>query len=158
MQTESAVSSITVPDAIGAPITPYPDTKQIQSKSLTAFVTRDELVARNAWYIVVNDKEARSTIEAIYVAETDDISPLNVSDSAWRKVSSPYVLLYQNRSKHIHIHVVYSNKTYSYITLQPVENFTSISFASRILISIVVLLALLHHYRGTIKLFIRKKN
>jgi hypothetical protein len=153
----NVATSIIVPDAVGLGKSPYLDIKQIQSTTLATFITRNELVARNAWYLIVNDTSARSSVSDIFVAETNDISILSVAEASWRKVDSPYVLLYQNRSKYIHIKVVYSNKTYALVTLPPVENFQRISTTSRILVSIVVLIALLHHYRDKLYFFIRKK-
>lgn len=119
---------------------------EVVSKTLTAEVTRDVLVNRNAWYLVINEREQKSPIAKIYVAETNDYTAELVNEKNWRETSVPYVLLYQDRTKYIHTKVMYANNTYALVTVPPVENSHSISVLSRILISIIIVLSLVSVY------------
>ena len=58
----------------------------------------------------------------------------------------PYVLLFQDRTKYIHVKVVYSDHTYTLRTLPPVENSQSIPSMSRILLGIALLLLCVYFY------------
>lgn len=119
---------------------------RIKSPTLTAAITRDSLISNNAWYLFINESKPVSGIESVYVAETDDYNGEIVEPSSWRKVTMPYVLLYQDRSKFVNVKIVYANRTYTTITLPPVENSNSISLISRILVSIVIVLCVIYAY------------
>ncbi len=146
LKTTSSIKSITVPDQVGDLTIPIRVPVEIQDNSLTAFITRDQLVNNNAWYLVINEDESKSAIESIYVAETDDRVADAVSQSMWRKAANQYILRYQNRTKYIHIKVIYSDNTYALTTLPPVENSHRIPVASRILIGVAIALLVLYFY------------
>jgi hypothetical protein len=142
----SVLKDITVPQLNQAiPKDELPPTS-VTSPTLTAVITRDELVNRNAWYLLINDPEPKSSIAQIYVAETDDYNGELVEEGSWRAAKNPYVLLYQNRTKYVHAKIVYSNRTYTIKTLPPVENSPQTIPMSRILVSIVIALSLCYLY------------
>lgn len=120
--------------------------KEVESPTLSAFISHDQLINNNAWYLMVNEREQKSSIEKIYVAETDEYLALLVDEYAWHQEKMPYVLRFQQRTKYVHVKVVYSNNTYSLRTLLPVENSQSIPLASRILLSIALALLVLYVY------------
>lgn len=148
----SVIQDIRVPELTGPVVSSSNVLREITSKTLTAFITRDQLVNRNAWYLVVNDQEEKSPISQVYVVENDSYSASLVNDRRWRAVTTPYVLFYQDRTKYIHVKVLYANNTYALLTLPPVENSKSISGLSRILVSVIIVLSLLYFYGK--KLFI----
>lgn len=120
--------------------------RQVESPTLTTFITRDILINNNAWYLVSNEREQKSSQEKIYIVETDTSNPLLVDDYSWKSVTLPYVIIFQDRTKYIHVKVLYSNGTYALRTLPPVENSRNIPLASRILGGIAVALLLLYIY------------
>jgi hypothetical protein len=140
LKTQSAIQAINVPDLIGSSVTTLSPMVEITSPTLSAIITRNPLINSNAWYLLVNEREQKSAIENIYVAETSDWTGEQVSDSAWRKSGNPYILLYQNRTKYINIKVVYADNTYTLKTIPPVENSGTISERSRILVSVALAL------------------
>lgn len=155
----SLTKLITVPDLIP----PQGDSTSklplyITSPTLSAFITRDLLVNNNAWYLMINESEAVSSIQKIFVAETNDYEADSVSDDAWRTAKNPYVLLYQNRTKNVHIKIIYSNHTYTTFTIHAVENFNSISYLSRILISIVIVVLFIYLYGKNVLIFFKNKQ
>ncbi len=126
------------------------------SPTLNAFITRNELINRNAWYVVVNERESLSSIDSIFVSESEKYNAEQVEDKEWRHVKMPYVLLYQDRTKYVHIKIVYSDQTYTLRTLPPVENSQSISPLSRILVSVLALLFVIYFYGKTALSFFKK--
>ena len=116
------------------------------SPTLVVSVLQSDLINNGAWYLDVHETEQVSSIDSIYVAEDDTYDALSVSEGEWGQVTMPYILLYQDRTKYVHVKVVYSDGTYAIKTLTPVENSKSISSLSRILISVLVILSLLYLY------------
>jgi hypothetical protein len=144
-----AVKTIEIPEIIKKNSNgqiPFSLEKEITSTAIDAFITQDVLVNNGSWYLVVHEDEGKSSIARIAVAETDTYSSADVRDVLWRSVTIPYVLLHQNRDKYIHIKVTYNNGTYSLSTIPPVENSQHISYISRILIGIAIVL--LFHFYG----------
>jgi hypothetical protein len=153
----SAVKLVSVPELLPVTKIVSRDPVGVNKKSLSARITRDPLVNNNAWYLIVEDRDSKYAIEDLYVAETNDYSADTVSASAWHSTKNPYVLFFQNRSKNVHVKFVYSNNTYALMTVPAVENFTSISNISRILVSIIVILSLMYMYgKKTFILFSKK--
>lgn len=144
--TVSTVKTIENPALLAAYLTPKKDMKEVESPTLSAFIARDTLINNNAWYLMVNEREQKSSIEKIYIAETDQYHASLVEEYTWRKEVVPYVLRNQQRTKYVHVKVVYSNNTYSLKTLAPVENSQSIPRASRILLSVALALLVLYVY------------
>ena len=142
------VKSIVVPDLVGKSLmlSGIPLGKEVKNGDLDIFVTKDELVDHGAWYLVVHDSKGRSVIEKLLVAETGDYSAGTVDATVWRSVEIPYVLLHQDRSKYIHVKTMYRDGTYSLSTIAPVENSSSISHISRILVGIAFALFLFYLY------------
>lgn len=153
----STIKTIHVPDLTVPPSASQKAVTQVTSPTLSALVTRDESINNNAWYLVINEREQKSAIAAIYVAETNDTNAFVVDSMRWRLAKSPFPLFYQDRSKYIHIKVVYSNNTYTTMTLQPVENYTRISLRSRILISILIMFLVMYFYGSKHLTTFRKK-
>jgi hypothetical protein len=145
IKTESVIRQIAVPHLTGV----APDISRIsrEVKSTdSSFITRDPLVNNNAWYLVTNDTQAKSAIDTIYVAETDDWDAHLVDERMWKKAANEYVLSFQKRTKYVHIKIVYTDGTYTLTTLPPVENSTSIPYTSRILGGVAFALLLLYLY------------
>lgn len=156
---ESAVKMITVPQLLplagGEKNTILTRAKK---QTLSTFITRDPLVNNNAWYLVIDDQGAPSAISSMYVAETNDYDAEAVAESDWRVIKNPYVLLYQDRTKNIHVKVMYADHTYTTNTIHAVENFTSISYISRILVGVAIVLFLLYIYGKDLLISDKKKH
>lgn len=134
---------IVVPDLISNAILPSKVIKEVTPTSLSVSIERSDLIYRNAWYIAVHDSEPKSAVEDIFIIETSDALTFSVDDKRWKKISSPHILFYQDRSKFIHVKVVYSNGAYAFKTVAPVENLQLTNAISRIL-SGVLFLSLLY--------------
>ena len=155
----SIFKAISVPDLDDSRTQSLPPSVWIlKKKTLDAFVTRDPLVNNNAWYLVVNEREQKSSIKNIYVAENYTYGPELVEDKYWRRVSVPFVLFAQDRSKYVHVKVEYSNNTHTLLSISPVENSESFAVTSRILVSIVVVLSLLYIYAYYLYRILKKKE
>ena len=129
---------------------------RVKSATLSALITHDPLVEHNAWYALVHDTSERATIAKMFVAETNDYNGELVSDSAWRVAKNPYVLLYQDRSKFVNIKIIYSDNTYTTLTLPPVENSSPIFYMSRILVSVIIVLFVVYLYAQSTFAFFKK--
>jgi hypothetical protein len=127
-----------------APETPVREEKRVRSDSLAAFSTKNDLVANGAWTLVFGEDETRRSVDHYEVAESDEYYPDSVGAREWHRASSPYVLLHQKRDVFAHVKAVYSDDTYATLTLPPVENIATNSYASSILILIALSLVLLY--------------
>jgi hypothetical protein len=153
----SAIRYVSVPTLIGTQSPFSSSLVRTESKTLQATISRDILIDNNAWYVMVHDSHEKSAIESMYVAETNDYNGELVSESAWRSAKNPYVLLYQERNKFVHVKIVYADKTYTTLTLPPVENSQHISQLSRILVSIIIVLFVLYTYGKSSFTFFKKR-
>ncbi len=142
----SVARSIVVPSLTGVVLESPSSPLRVRGTTIEAFVTKDPLVANNAWYLVVNEVSGASPVARLFVAETDDYNGELVSDNMWHTARSPYVLFYQDRSKHVHVKALYADNTYTTVTIPPVDNSQSVSIISRILISVALMLFLLYAY------------
>lgn len=156
LQVSNVIESITVPVLHDAVPGAEKVAMRVKSATLSALVTHDPLVEHNAWYVLVHDTSERATIAKMFVAETNDYNGELVPDSAWRVVKNPYVLLYQDRSKFVNIKIIYSDNTYTTLTLPPVENSSPISYMSRILVSIIIVLFVVYLYAQSTFAFFKK--
>lgn len=146
IKTETALRQITVPSLAGVALDLSRTPLEVKSTTATSFVTRDPLVNNNAWYLVTHDDQNRSAVDTVYVAETDDWNAHLVDERLWKKATNQYILSYQQRTKYIHIKILYSDSTYTLTTLPPVENSTGIPLTSRILGGVAALLLVLYLY------------
>ena len=153
----SVVHLIKVPELLKETTSIKKDFVRVNDSTLSAIITRDPLINTNAWYLLVNETDSRGALEKMLVAETDDYNAEMVAESKWREAKNPYILLYQDRSKNVHVKMVYSNKTYTTKTLHAVENYTNFSFISRILVSIGIVVFLLYLYGKNHLILFRKK-
>ncbi len=158
IKTESAIRQITVPFLSGAITSAAHVPVEIKSSSPPSFITRDPLVNNNAWYLVTNDEQGKSAINTIYVAETDDWNAHLVGERQWKKATNQYILAYQQRTKYVHIKIIYSDSTYTLTTLPPVENSTTIPLASRILGGVAALLLVFYLYAKYFYIPLSKKQ
>lgn len=135
-------------------------TRKIPSTSIVTLFSQSSFVGNNAVHLVVYDREPKSSIKEILVAEKDtgDIEDLKESD--FRRVTSPYVLRYQDRSKYVHIKIIYSDNTYTTKVLQPVENSKSSPITSNILLGtgILSMASVIYLYVKRKQLFTKKKS
>lgn len=151
------VKAIEVPTLSPKVTSPIHEMIRVENNSLNAFVTRSELINRNAWYVQVDETESVGSLQKVIIAESENYNPDTVRVGDWREVKLPYVLLFQDRTKYIHVKLIYSNNTYALRTIPPVENSKSISTLSRILISVIALFALALFYGNNLIQSIRKK-
>lgn len=148
---------ITVPSLSGSPYAGQSDLKFVGSDTVNMEVISDSLVHAGNPYMYISDENPSHAIEYIQIVETSEYSPKRVSSFAWRTVTNPYVLLDPSRSKYIHAKIIYTNKTFTYKTVAPVENLQSFSQLSRILVYIVIAIFLLYHYgKNFLHLFSKK--
>jgi hypothetical protein len=151
------VQDITVPTlTAGAPAV-NTILSPVSSPTLVASIEQSELINHNAWYLAIHEREPVSAIDSVYVAENDSYDVLSVPTDDWREVATPYILMYQDRTKYIHVKVLYSDNTFTTRTIAPVENSPRISSLSRILIGVLVILTLLYLYATTTYSSVRKK-
>lgn len=143
---ESDIKIIRVPALSGREVEKKTPSTFIKNQSVITSVTHNELINNGAWYLSVNETESHSSIENIFVSESNESNPFLVSDYDWRNISSVYVLLHQDRTKYIHTKIVYSDNTYTFQTIKPVDNRTPISYLSRILIGVLLLVFFFYHY------------
>ncbi len=162
LPSEAIFTIITVPQLIGNPAVKSNEPQRVENKSLSLRVDRDELINRNAAYLTLTHSDTFSAVKKIFVVESDTYNGDTILEKEWREVSLPYVLLYQDRTKYIHVKVLYANNTYTIKTLAPVENSKSISGLSRILVGVLALLFVLffygHHLLTHLLIFFRKKK
>lgn len=142
----SSIVPILVPTLQQEVQTKEPSLHFTESKTLTATIARDPLVAQGAWYVLVNEREPRQAIKAIYVAESTTYAAESVNDLSFRSVANPFVLTYQDRSRYVHVKVVYTDNTYTLRTLMPVENSKPDNNLSRILIGVVALVLVAYFF------------
>ncbi len=134
------------PDLAAEYITAPNPLREVESPTLSVFVSQDPLISNNAWYLMVSEREQKSSIDRIYVSENDEYHASLVNEYAWHIEKMPYLLQHQKRTKYIHVKVVYTNNTYTLRTILPVENSQSIPRTSRILISVALALLVLYVY------------
>ena len=153
---ESDIKIIRVPTLSGREEEKKTTPTFIKNQSVSTSVTHSELINNGAWYLSVNEIESHSSVENIFVAESNESNPFLVSDYDWRNTSSVYVLLHQDRTKYIHTKIVYSDNTYTFQTIKPVDNRTPISYLSRILIGVLFLLFFFYQYGKNLLRFFSK--
>ena len=148
---KSSIAEIKVPEMIKV-YTPQEKSEGrfVKSNTLKVTIAQDQLIDNNSWYINVNEDESARPINHIEVAESGEYDFAYVSSYAWHRMTNPYVLLYQSRVKYIHIKVVYENGTYATRTIPPVEKSLKILSLSYILLIILIVVAILYHYRENI--------
>ena len=146
LKTASTLKSIENPTLSENYVTTSVPLQEIVSPTLSVFISQDVLINNNAWYLMVSEREQKSSIQKIYVAETDEYHASLVNTYTWRQEKTPYVLRHQHRTKYVHVKVVYSDNTYTLRTLPPVENSPGIPRTSRILLSVALALLVLYMY------------
>jgi hypothetical protein len=118
--------------------------EHVHSEALTAFITKNELVADDAWTVVFGDDETKQSVNHYEIAESKEYYPDTLSSYEWQEASSPYVLRHQKRDVFVHVKAAYADGAYAVFTLPPVENIDTTSNTSSILI--LIALALLSLY------------
>lgn len=137
---------ISIPHITGKRVVPSSELKFTDNTTVTMEINRSELVNDNSPYLYIHENDASRTIDHIEVAESPEYNPTYVSSYEWHTVSNPYVLLYASRTKYVHAKIVYTNNTYTFKTLPPVENSETLLDSSRILVYILVAISLLYFY------------
>ena len=149
---ELPISVVTTPievtHALKEPDTP--NERQIENTTLQAFITKDPLIASGKWYLMTTELLSPSPIKATYVAESSHSLADEIRDTEWHEATLPYVLFYQDRSKYVHVKILYGDNTYVIRTLPPVENPTRKSVTASILIGIVSVGVFLLLYAKTV--------
>ncbi len=149
--------SIFVPHLSGKEVVQNTELTITDNSSVTMLINQSDLVNDNAPYVYIREENPSRTVRHIEVAESDEYSPSNVSSYEWHTVNNPYLLVYKSRNKYVHAKIVYTNNTFTYKTIAPVENSQAFVNLSRILLYIVVAISLLYHY-GKNFLHIASKN
>lgn len=143
----NAVFSITVPDLKTLPKAPKSRVREeeIRNSSLQLMLSQDDSVERGKWMLVVHDTQVDKTSRGYFVAETRTSNPRDLNAYEWSPFKNPFVLQSQARDKFIHVKALYTDGSYAYATLSPVENFKDMSNVWRILIVLVALLLVLFY-------------
>jgi hypothetical protein len=118
----------------------------VSSPTLSYTLDHNDAVSNGGLYMFVFEHDSSLLIDHIAFAESGEYSPFHIEDISWHVGSNPYVLLNQSRHVYVHAKVFYTNKTYTYVTLPPVENSSDLGKKSRILVYIVIVMTLLYHY------------
>lgn len=143
--TEAIVTTNTATIVVPEIKTPSPLAKQkrdnivlteARERTLTAFVIRDDSIADNTWVVIFGDDTTRHTPQMYRIAESNTSLPRDIPFYEWREASSPFVLAYQKRNRFIHVQALYTDNTYTTITLAPVENISDEVTLWRILVLI----------------------
>jgi hypothetical protein len=143
---KEAFFSIEVPELYKTVYVKDSTLKEVSSPSLVVSVERDTLINNNAWYVLVHEREQKSPIQSVAIAESNEYHASLVSEYAWRTAKIPYIIKDQTRRSYIHVKVTYANSTYTMRTIAPVENYQGIPVYSRILISVALVLLVLYLY------------
>lgn len=135
--------------------------KEIQNPNLKPYITQTDLVYDGAWVVVMQDDATQHTVDHYEIAETSTYNPSSIPAYKWRTASFPYKLLHQSRNTFTHIKAVYTDNTFSYATLPPVENSTSNLTISRILVYVIIALVVILTSRtiyARLSRYSKKKN
>ena len=145
------VSPVTSIVEIPKQSTVYPSTEKqplyVTSDTLEVAVRREQLIENNSWYLVVHEDQTARPVQSMYIVEADTFDPQNVQVADWNRLETIYILKHQDRSKYIHVKVVYDNDIYTIKTIPPVENSTQHFYSSRILVYIALLFLVIFLYR-----------
>jgi hypothetical protein len=117
--------------------------KEIKNLSLDPYIIQTELIHDGAWVVMMQDDTTQYSVDHYEVVETSTYNPSSVPAYKWRSVSFPYKLLHQSRNTFTHVKAVYTNNTFAYATLPPVENSSSNLTMSRILVYVIITLAVI---------------
>ncbi len=150
------IQPIFVPRLTGKEVIQSPELTIADSNTLTMMVNKSDLVNDSKPYLYIREEDPARTINYIEIAESSEYSPSHVSSYEWHKATNPYLLIYTSRTKYIHAKVVYTNNTFVYKTLPPVENSQTFLHSSRILLYIIIAIALLYLYGKNFLHFSRK--
>jgi hypothetical protein len=120
----TSTASLTIADmsTISSVVRPVPTKKQIANSTVEAYIAHDETIDKHAWILFVNDSATQKTIDSYEVAEHKIYDPSAIRTYEWKEITSPYVLEEQQRNYFVHVKVLYTDGTYSIVTLPPVEN------------------------------------
>lgn len=141
-----STKSIIVPTLSGKENNSTSDQRYVLPQDARINIATSEYVQSGSPYVYVYDENPSHTIDHIEIAETDEYSPSHVASYMWHTAQNPYVLSYSSRTKYVHAKIVYTNNSYTFVTVPPVENSHSFLKDSRILIYILVAISLLYHY------------
>lgn len=133
---------------------------RVSGENITAMIAKSDLIGRGAFHLVVDDKGGRSSVALMYVAESKSYDDRFLNEADWHKANNPYILLSQDRSKYIHVKIIYSDGTYAVKTIAPVDNKPTSSSNSHILLGIGMLIVAfcLYVYSKRQKFFNQKKH
>jgi hypothetical protein len=149
---------VSVPHLSGKEFVSSSELTITDNRTVRMTVNNSDLVNDSAPYLFVNDENSSRIIHHIEIAESSEYSPSNVSIYEWHTANNPHLLVYKARTKYIHAKVVYTNNTFTYKTLPPVENSQAFVNLSRILLYIVVVVSLLYHYGKNFLHIVSKKR
>lgn len=149
--------SIVVPPLLGASKVEK-STRYVLPEGVQITIASSSLVNNNTPYLIISEENPSRVIDHIEIAETNEYNPNNVPDRAWYISDNNYAITYKTHTKYVHVKIVHANGTYTFKTVQPVENSKLFSNLSRILISITIAIFLLYHYGKNFLHLPSKKN
>ncbi|MCF7843391.1 hypothetical protein K9M47_00660 [Candidatus Gracilibacteria bacterium] len=146
LPSKDSKSSIHVPSLTGKEVIRSSELRITDNKTVSMTISSNELVNDGAPYVYIHDEDPSRTIDYIEIAESGEYNPSYISSFVWRKALNPQMLTHTARTKYVHAKIVYTNNTYTFITIQPVENSQPFLRQSRILVYILVAISLLYFY------------
>ena len=149
-------TTIVVPKIVTDSPTAEISLKEISPDTIVTTFAHSDVIDNGAEYLYIYDTEPSHAIDRILLVESRKSSPRDIYEGEWKKVSNPYVLERQSRTKYIHVKVIYTDNTFSIKTITPVENSRSVVILSRILIGVLVAVLLLLYYGKTFLHFFTK--
>jgi hypothetical protein len=148
LSSQGQTKHVFIPILVGKVKQSTPTYTQVPNTSLTYSLGKSEYVSNGETYLYIQETNPTRLIEHIEYSEAYEYDPSYINTMYWHKSTNPYILIDQTRSRYIHAKVFFSDNTYTYLTIPPVENSQSISKTSHILIfiGIVIVLGLLYDY------------
>lgn len=154
LETKNSSNEVTVPHLSSVSLATKQPLRNSESTTVSVSIMKSDLVNNNTPYLYVYEADPSHTIDHIEIVESSEYDPKYIDEHDWHTVTNPYILKYTSRTKYIHTKIIYTNNTYTLKTIPPVENSQAFLNLSRILISIVIVVALLLHFYGKNFLYI----
>jgi hypothetical protein len=120
--------------------------RKVGNTTVTLDVYKDDLVSNSAPYLFIHDSDSSRSIDKVFIVESREYDPEQILSSSWKQVTNPYVFTHTIGAKYVHVKIHYTNNTYTYALLPPVENSQLFSHSSRILVYILLVVSLVYFY------------
>ncbi len=120
------------------------------SEDVYGIVTVSDDVYDGKKFVAFENRNKQKSLAFFQIAESSSKDPASVSDYVWVIAKSPYLLTKTNIAPFVHIKAVYTDGSYSYKTVEAVEN-TSSGGALSYILGIIIFLILVIHYASPFK-------